>query len=60
VDFLHQFCRPAVSKEDKTLPWVALRLLFCAVPGVCGRHFPHSGHSIRQQKCTGFDSPRGF
>jgi hypothetical protein len=21
VDFLHQFCRRVVSKEDKTLPW---------------------------------------
>jgi hypothetical protein len=27
VDFLHQFCRPVVSKEDKTLPWGA--------PGCC-------------------------
>jgi dienelactone hydrolase len=29
VDFLHQFCRPVVSKEDKTLPWQALGLPFC-------------------------------
>jgi hypothetical protein len=26
VDFLHQFCRRVVSKEDKTLPWRAFRL----------------------------------
>jgi hypothetical protein len=60
VDFVHQFCQPVVSKEDKTLAWVALGLLFCVARGVCGRVFPHSGHSIRRQKCTGFDSPRGF
>jgi dienelactone hydrolase len=47
VDFLHQFCRPAVSKEDKTLPWVALRPLFARPQGFAAGVFPHSGHSIR-------------
>jgi hypothetical protein len=28
VDFLHQFCRPVVPKEDKTLPRRPLRLRF--------------------------------
>jgi hypothetical protein len=60
VDFLHQFCRPVVSKEDKTLPCMALGLLFCAVPEVAGGYFPQGGHSSSRQKYAGFDSPRGF
>jgi hypothetical protein len=43
VDFLHQFCRLVVSKEDKTLPWQALRLLFCAVPGCAAGVFRTAG-----------------
>jgi hypothetical protein len=39
VDFLHQFLRPVVSKEDKTLPWRALRLRFCAAAGFAGGVF---------------------
>jgi hypothetical protein len=38
VDFLHQFWRLVVPKEDKTLPWQALRLPFCEALRVCGRY----------------------
>jgi hypothetical protein len=50
VDFLHQFCRPAVSKEDKALPWQAFRRAF-AQAWALRLGFPRSGHSIRGQKC---------
>jgi hypothetical protein len=57
VDFLHQFCRRVVSKEDKTLPWQAFRLLFCAALRVNGRHFPQDG--IRPSGKNALDLIRG-
>jgi hypothetical protein len=60
VDFLHQFCRPVVSKEDKAA-WAAAPAAVLRGARVCGGIFRESRHSAGPaRKCAGFDSPRGF
>jgi hypothetical protein len=43
VDFLHQFCRPVVPKEDKAPPRRALRPPFAAVTVFAGGIFRIAG-----------------
>jgi hypothetical protein len=47
VDFLHQFCRPVVPKEDKALPRRALRRRFASRDGAAGGIFRTAGISAR-------------
>jgi hypothetical protein len=60
VDFLHQFCRSAVSKEDKTLLGRRSGYRFAGRQGFAEGIFHKAGIPSAGKKCAGFDSPRGF
>jgi hypothetical protein len=60
VDFLHQFCRPVVPKEDKAPPYTRSGCRLLAVTLFAGGIFRAAGIRFSERKCAGFDSPRGL